>query len=147
MFRPLLAPVVLFSICCTASAQSYKCAVEHYGKSCGPKLTATCEPNGNTYFASLVVTGAKPDSKLIMAIGAEKTNYAMSLFFPGKTLANCRLLVVPVFIQQHNPDANGNYTFGRALPATPFGTGHAQFVELQANGTVLATNGASIIAK
>ncbi|MHC4811539.1 MAG: hypothetical protein ACYTGW_05345 [Planctomycetota bacterium] len=133
------------SICSTASSQGYRCKVEDYGSSCGPTLTAACKPTGNTYRASLSVEDAKPDSKLIMMIGVQKTNLPLSWIFL-ETQASCHLLLLPVFIQQHNPNAAGKYTFARALPANSLGTGHAQFLELQSNGTVLATNGASIIA-
>lgn len=146
MLRTLLATLVAFGACSVASAQTLERTVTHYGTSCGPTLTATVQPNGNTHRVSLAVKGAKADSKLIMMIAVDKIDLPLSTFFL-KTKPNCHLLLVPIFIQQHNPNAGGEFTFARAVPSDWVGTGHAQFLEFQADGTVLATNGASITSK
>lgn len=142
MLRPLLASILAVSLCSTASSQLKRSAAP-YGSSCGPTLTATVQAKGNTHYVSLSFKGAKSDSKLVMMVAAEKTGLPLSWFFT-KTDPTCRLLLVPIFVQQHNPDSSGNYTYGHSLPAEWRGTAYAQFLEFQADGTVLATNGVSV---
>lgn len=143
MFRPLLTSILAVAICSTASAQVLKRTASHYGTACGPTLTATIQPKGNTHQVSLTLKGAKSDSKLIVMIAANKTDLPLSLIFL-KTQANCRLLLVPIFIQQKNPSSTGTFTFSHSVPSDWLGIGHAQFLEFQSDGTVLATNGATV---
>jgi len=142
MLRPLLASILAVSLCSTASSQLVR-TVTHYGNGCGPTLTATVQAKGNTHYVSLNLTGAESDSKLVLMIAAQKTNLPLSWFF-AKTDPACRLLLVPIFIQQHNPDSSGNFTYGHSVPAEWKGTAYAQFLEFQSDGTVLATNGAAV---
>lgn len=146
MLRPLLASILTVSLCSIAASQVRERTVAHYGSSCGPTLKMEVEPSGSTHHVFLNVKGAKSDSRLIMLIAADRTDLPLRLFFLN-TKQDCRLLLVPIFIQQHNPDASGNFSFDRSIGSLWRGTAHAQFLELQATGTVLATNGATLISK
>ena len=146
--RTLLPLLLGAALASPLAAQRYTCTTSSYGKSCGPVLTMTATPNGNTHRIAAKVSNAKPGGRLIFMVGAMPIDVPLGAILPSSS--SCRLLVAPVFLQQHVADAAGTYVYERSLPSTAPGTGYVQFLEVRgtaADEVVLATNGGKVECK
>ena len=121
----------------TAAAQTF--TVTPYGPSCGPIATGTVTPNGNTYRFAFTVSNALPNTAVMNIVGVNETAIPINFGVP------CLLLTEIAFMQVHQTDSTGSYTWSHALALTFCGFARIQFAEISfaANNTLVvkASNG------
>ncbi len=149
MMRNVLTTCLLAAaVSVPVAAQKQTCTVTSFGKGCGPILTGSVTPTGNTNRVTMTMTKAAPNARLLLMVGGATANIGLQPFFGGP--ADCKLLLVPIFFQQHVTDSNGTYSSARSVGAF-IGTAHAQFAELvvRPSGNVhfLTTNVVTLTCK
>ncbi len=121
----------------TVAAQTF--TVTPYGPSCGPIATGTVTPEGNTHRFEFTVSNALPNTSVMNFVGVNAIAVPINFGVP------CLLLTEIVFMQIHQTDSTGSYTWSHALPSTFCGFARIQFAEISFgtnnNLLVKASNG------
>ncbi len=116
------------------------CTIVPFGTGCGPVLTGSITPIGNTNRVSLTIN-AEPRTPVVLSIGINETK--VPLFNTG-----CFLLTELAFTLAHRTGFDGKYTFEKSVSAALVGTVRFQFVEVDLDQGILGlrtTNGLHMV--